>query len=272
MKSSTGARSRLEAEYSDPTALRVRIDTHRRFSEQPHDPQADVLAAINLTGTEYLADIGCGDARFLASLAAAGHQGPLVGVDISPAMVAAADIIPGVRGILADATRMPFDDNTFDVLTARHMLYHVPEPAAALAEFRRTTKPGGIVTVVVNRPQTCPRLRELILAHATTYGIDPADAPPYTVDADTLAPLMDQTFGTVQLLRRDNALVFDSPAPLIQFAEALFTFDGIAPDNPNRAAILNDLTADIEDWFTYHAGEAWRDPKGYLVATATIPD
>ncbi|WP_194818647.1 class I SAM-dependent methyltransferase [Nocardia sp. XZ_19_385] len=272
MKSSTGALSHLDAEYSDPTALQVRIDTHRRFSEKADDPQADVLAAINLTGTEYLADIGCGDARFLASLAAAGHQGPLVGVDTSATMVAAADVIPGVRGILADATRMPFDDNTFDVLTARHMLYHVPEPAAALAEFRRTTKPGGIVSVVVNRPKSCPRLRELITAHAATYGIDPADALPYTVNAETLPPLMNEAFGTATLLRRDNALVFDSPEPLIHFAASLFTFDGIAPDNPHRAAILTDLTADIEDWFTYHPGQAWRDPKGYLVATATIPD
>ncbi|MEV6279929.1 class I SAM-dependent methyltransferase [Nocardia sp. NPDC051832] len=272
MKSSTGALSQLDAEYSDPTALQVRIDIHRRYSEKPHDPQADVLAAINLTGAEYLADIGCGDARFLASLAAAGHQGPLVGVDTSAAMVGSADLIPGVRGILADATRMPFDDNTFDVLTARHMLYHVPEPVAALAEFRRTTKPGGTVSVVVNRPRTCPRLRELITAHAATYGIDRTDAPPYTVDADSLPPLMNEVFGTATLLRRDNALVFDSPGPLIQFAESLFTFDGIGPGNPHRSAILTDLTADIEDWFTYHPGQAWRDPKGYLVATATVPE
>ncbi|MEU8898750.1 class I SAM-dependent methyltransferase [Nocardia sp. NPDC048505] len=271
MKSPTGAFRHLDAEYSDPTALQVRIDTHRRYSEQPHDPQADVLAAIDLTGGEYLADIGCGDARFLAGLAAAGHHGPLIGVDTSAAMVAAADVIPGVRGILADATRMPFEDNTFDILTARHMLYHVPDPAAALHEFRRVTKPGGTVCVVVNYPETCPRIRELIIAHAATYGITRDDAPPYTVHAETLPPLLDAAFGTAHLLHRDNALVIDSPEPLIRFAEALFTFDGIAPDHPNRAAILTDLTADIEDWFKFHPGEAWRDPKGYLVATASVP-
>ncbi|MFC9894815.1 class I SAM-dependent methyltransferase [Nocardia sp. NPDC127579] len=270
MTSRTGI-SQLEAEYADPSALRVRIDTHRQFSERPDDPHADVLAALKLDGTEYLADIGCGDARFLADLAAAGHRGPLLGVDSAPAMVAAADSIPGVHGVRADAARMPFEDNTFDVLTARHMLYHVPEPATALAEFRRTTKPGGTITLVVNRPRTCPRIRELITAHAATYGIDPADAPPYTVDSDTLPPLLDELFGAARLLHRDNALVFESPDPLIRFAESVFTFDGIAPDHPHRAAVLTDLTADIEDWFRHHPGEAWRDPKGYLVATVTVP-
>ncbi|MEV0248466.1 class I SAM-dependent methyltransferase [Nocardia sp. NPDC050712] len=270
MKSHPGAPSQLDAEYADPTALRVRIETHRRFSEHPHDPQADVLAAIDLAGTEYLADIGCGDARFLASLAEAGHQGPLVGVDTAATMVAAAAIIPGVRGILADATRMPFEDNTFDILTARHMLYHVPEPAAALTEFRRTTKPGGTVVLVVNRPGNTPRIRELITAHAATYGIDPTTAPPYTVDSESLPPLLEAAFGTAQLLYRDNALVFETPEPLIRFAESLFTFDGITPGHPARPAILTDLTADIEDWFRYHPGEAWRDPKGYLVATSKV--
>ncbi|MFQ6397490.1 class I SAM-dependent methyltransferase [Nocardia sp. KC 131] len=261
---------RLEAEYADPTPLQVRIDTHRRHSEQPHDPGADVLAAIALTGTEHLADIGCGDARFLASLAARGHQGPLVGLDTSPAMVAAAAAIPGVQGVIAGAEHLPFDDNSFDVITARHMLYHVPDPMAALAEFRRTTKPGGAVAVVVNHPHTCPLTAELVAAHAASYGITTAEAFTATVDSETLPAMMTDVFGATRIHRSDNALIFDAAAPLIRFAEALFSFHGIAADHPQRQAILTDMSEDIEDWFAHHPGESWRDPKGYIVATAAI--
>ncbi|MEV0032235.1 class I SAM-dependent methyltransferase [Nocardia sp. NPDC050793] len=264
--------SRLDAEYADPTPLRVRIDTHERYSEEPHDPSADVLAALDLSGTEYLADVGCGDARFLAKLVALGHRGPLLGIDTSAAMVAAADSVPGVRGIRADARRIPFDDNSFDVLTARHMLYHVPDPATALREFRRTTKPGGTVAVVVNHAETCLHLGELVDAHAASYGIDLGETPFRSVDSETLPGLMSDVFGAVRVQRHDNALVFDTPAPLIRFAEAIFGPRGIPADHPDRDAVLADLSADVEDWFAHHPGRTWRDPKGYVIATAVVTD
>ncbi|WP_067846668.1 class I SAM-dependent methyltransferase [Nocardia lijiangensis] len=264
--------SRLDAEYADPAPLRVRIDTHARYSETTHDPGTDVLAALDLSGAEYLADVGCGDARFLARLMALGHRGPLVGIDTSAAMVAAAEAVPGVRGIRADARHIPFDDNTFDVLTARHMLYHVPDPQAALHEFRRTTKPGGTVAVVVNHAETCPHIGELVDAHAASYGIDLGEAPLRTVDSETLPGLMSDLFRAVRVQRRDNALVFDAPAPLIRFAEAIFGPRGIPADHPDRDAVLADLSADVEDWFAHHPGRTWRDPKGYVIATAIVTD
>ncbi|WP_433734227.1 class I SAM-dependent methyltransferase [Nocardia sp. CA-129566] len=259
---------RLDAEYADPTPLKVRIDTHQRYSERPDDPAAAVLAALALTGTEHLADIGCGDARFLAQLAASGHQGPLVGIDTSPAMVAAADAVPGVRGVFGSAERIPFDDNSFEVITARHMLYHVADPIAALREFRRTTKPGGSVSVVVNHPGTYPYTSELVAAHAATYGA--GSAVTMTVDSDTLPEMMTRVFGDVRMHRSDNALVFDTPEPLVRFAEALLTLYGVTPNHPRRQAILTDLREDVEDWFTHHPEHTWRDPKGYLVATAVV--
>ncbi|MFI7670195.1 class I SAM-dependent methyltransferase [Nocardia sp. NPDC049526] len=259
---------RLDAEYAEPTPLKVRIDTHERYSEFPDDPTANVLTALELTGTEHLADIGCGDARFLAHLADNGHRGPLVGIDTSPAMVAAANGVPGVRGVFGSADRIPFDDNSFDALTARHMLYHLANPLAALREFRRTTKPGGTVAVVVNHPGTYPYTTELVAAHAATYGLGVGEA--MTVDSDTLPELMSEVFGKVRIQRSDNALVFDTPDPLVRFAEALFTFYGVTPNHPRRRAILNDLREDVEDWFTHHPGKTWRDPKGYIVATAVV--
>ncbi|MBH0777839.1 class I SAM-dependent methyltransferase [Nocardia bovistercoris] len=260
--------TRLDAEYLDPTPLRVRIDTHRRYSENDHHPTEDVLDALALTGAEALADIGCGDARFLADLVAAGHRGPLVGVDTSPAMVAAARTVPGVAGVLADAERMPFEDGTFDALTARHMLYHVPDPQAALGEFRRTTKPGGAVAIVVNHPHTCPRTAELVAAHASSYGVRPDHSFRASVDSDTLPALMAEVFDSVEVHRSDNALVFESAAPLIRFAESLLGFHGVPADHPDRAAVLEDLRTDVTEWFDAHPGAVWRDPKGYIVAVA----
>lgn len=261
----------LDTEYADPTPLQVRIATHRDHSERADDPAAAVLAVLRPTGAEDLADIGCGDARFLAGLRAAGHSGRLVGVDAAPAMVAAANAVPGVTGVLGDIRGLPFGDGEFDVCTARHMLYHVPEPAAALAELRRVTRRGGTVAVAVNHARTCARARELVCAHARRHGLHPRSGMlNAAVNSDTVPDMMRDVFGDVTVVNHDNALVFDRPRPLIAFAEALFSFCGIAPDEPRRGAVLSDVAAEAERWFAEHPGTAWRDPKGYSVVAATV--
>ncbi|MCC3328286.1 class I SAM-dependent methyltransferase [Nocardia abscessus] len=262
----------LSSEYATTTPLQVRIDTHTHHSEHPDDPISAVLDALELTGTEALADIGCGDGRFLAQLAEHGHRGRLVGVDNSAAMVTTADARPGVSGVLGNAEQLPLTDGEFDRTTARHMLYHVPDPGQALRELRRITRPGGRVAVTVNHPGTCTRTRQLVLDHARRCGLNPAEELTNSVNSTTLAPMMRAVFPDTQIRRFDNALIFDTAAPLIRFAEALFSFCGVSHDSPHRAAILAAVTANIEEWFTNHRGEVWRDPKGYIVATAILSE
>uniref|UniRef100_UPI0037042802 class I SAM-dependent methyltransferase n=1 Tax=Vibrio cidicii TaxID=1763883 RepID=UPI0037042802 len=49
--------------------------------------------------------------------------------------------------VQADATALPFDDDTFDAVTISFGLRNIVDPRAALAEFYRVTKPGGRVVV-----------------------------------------------------------------------------------------------------------------------------
>jgi len=53
-------------------------------------------------------------------------------------------------------------DDAADLTLAMHMLYHVPEPSAAVRELRRITHPGGQVLVVLNGEDHLRELRELI--------------------------------------------------------------------------------------------------------------
>ncbi|WP_194814580.1 class I SAM-dependent methyltransferase [Nocardia sp. XZ_19_385] len=260
----------LSSEYASATPLQIRIDTHARHSEHPDDPASMVLDLLELTGAEELADIGCGDARFLAQLANGGHRGRLVGVDTSPAMVAAAAAIAGVDTRLADAEHLPFADGEFDLTTARHMLYHVPHPEAALREFQRITRPGGRVIVTVNHPGTCARTRELVTRHARPFGLAPVEEMANSVTSSTLPDMMDAVFGNAHVHRFDNALIFSSAPPLLRFAEALFSFCGVDTDTPHRAEIRAAVAADIDTWFAANPGQVWRDPKGYISVVATV--
>lgn len=49
----------------------------------------------------------------------------------------------------ASLTHLPFRDGSFDIVTAKHTLEHVPVPKLGLAELARVLKPGGVAFVIV---------------------------------------------------------------------------------------------------------------------------
>lgn len=87
-------------------------------------------------------DVGTGTALVLRALPTGGRR---VGIDLSPGMLArarAAD--PTLLLARADATRLPLPDGSVDVVTCVTVLHLLPDPAAALAEWRRVLRPGGV--------------------------------------------------------------------------------------------------------------------------------
>jgi SAM-dependent methyltransferase len=60
------------------------------------------------------------------------------------------------------ACALPFHDHALDYVIASHVLEHVANPVAALVEWYRVVRPGGIVYLIVpNRLATFDRSREL---------------------------------------------------------------------------------------------------------------
>ncbi|HWM03956.1 MAG TPA: methyltransferase domain-containing protein, partial [Actinophytocola sp.] len=94
-----------------------------------------------------LLDVACGRGAVL--LAAAAVAGSLAGVDISAGMIDLASTDLRAAGVddfrlrVMDAERLAFPDAAFDVLTAAFMLFFLPNPDRAAAEFRRVLRPGG---------------------------------------------------------------------------------------------------------------------------------
>ncbi|WP_053379405.1 class I SAM-dependent methyltransferase [Nitrospira moscoviensis] len=88
-----------------------------------------------------LLDVGCGAATYLARMRELGWD--VHGVDLSPDAARAAQNrygIPVKVGMLPEAR---FPDGMFSVVTMSHVIEHVPDPPAHLAECRRIMAPGG---------------------------------------------------------------------------------------------------------------------------------
>jgi len=261
----------VDRAYRDLTPLDVRIQTHRRYSEAAHDVEADVVTAAAITAEDTVLDVGPGTGTFLARLSSAGHAAPLAALDFSAESAATCARIPGVRAVRGDAQHLPFPDASFDVVTARHMLYHLDDPAEAVREARRVLREGGRFAAVVNREKPYLHMMALLREVLAAYGITPPPSSDERVHSGNLPALVAAGFApdTVQVLRRDNALLFPGPEPVVAYLASVLTLKGV-PDDPDlRQAITADLDKAARARFHTLPDGIWREPKGYVVVTAT---
>jgi SAM-dependent methyltransferase len=97
-----------------------------------------------------VADLGCGTGTLSLLLADEGHA--VDGVDFAPAMVARAVAKaagrPDVRFAVGDAAEPPLEPGAYDVVLCRHVLWALPDPAAALRRWIGLLAPGGWLVLV----------------------------------------------------------------------------------------------------------------------------
>ena len=103
---------------------------------------ANVLALCRRTSLQprTVVEIGCGDGALLHALAGHGLAERFDGFELSrpAAAIAAGRGIPGAGRIEAyDGERVPAEDGAYDMAVVSHVLEHVPEPDALLAEAAR---------------------------------------------------------------------------------------------------------------------------------------
>ncbi|MBI5878006.1 MAG: methyltransferase domain-containing protein [Chloroflexi bacterium] len=103
-----------------------------------------------LRGDEQILDIGCGDGKVTAQLAAQTPRGAVVGVDVSPDMIQFAQeayppaVRPNLRFMVCDASRLNFSA-AFDLVVSFSALHWVIDHRPVLAGIHRALKPGGRV-------------------------------------------------------------------------------------------------------------------------------
>jgi ubiquinone/menaquinone biosynthesis C-methylase UbiE len=93
-------------------------------------------------------ELGCGTGFFTLNLKLAGVIDEAHVTDLSPGMVEVAQrnarsLGFEVEGRVADAERLPYDDDSFDLVVGHAVLHHIPDVELALREVVRVLKPGG---------------------------------------------------------------------------------------------------------------------------------
>jgi SAM-dependent methyltransferase len=95
----------------------------------------DSLASLDLPGRTRVLDVGCGSGEFTRVLRG-DSDATVVGVDADRSLLSGVDADARALG---DATRLPFRDDSFDLVVCQALLVNLPDPAAAIAEFARVS-------------------------------------------------------------------------------------------------------------------------------------
>lgn len=131
-------------EYDDRPHHAIHTDEQRRAWHGLLDRKA---------GSEPLdvLDIGCGTGFLSLLLAELGHR--VTGIDISSEMLVraqqkATDANLSIEFRLGDAERLADPDDSYDLIVQRHVIWTLPSPAGAVAEWTRVLRPGGRLLLI----------------------------------------------------------------------------------------------------------------------------
>jgi len=113
------------------------------------------LSHVSINNTSAILDVGCGGGRTINKLASMAIAGIVHGIDYSEASVQASRktnrrLIDGGRIEIqqASVSKLPFEDNTLDLVTAIETHLFWPDLPSDMREIFRVLKPGSALLIV----------------------------------------------------------------------------------------------------------------------------
>ncbi|WP_101296642.1 class I SAM-dependent methyltransferase [Halegenticoccus soli] len=207
-------------EYDDPSRLDARVRLRERFGTRTRGWYEWVFDRFDLPERARVLEIGCGPGHLWRTNRDRIPPGwACVLTDFSTPMVAAArDALGGSRTFdfgVADAEAVPCDDGLFDAVVANHVLYHVPDLDAALAEFRRVLRPGGRLYASTAGADDLRELYDLLSPFA-----DAALEAPSGFTLEGGAERLRARFDAVATYRHTETLRISAADPLVDYVDS----------------------------------------------------
>lgn len=244
----------VQAQYHTSANLDARIRLHVRFSTNHYGWPRWVLDQIDAPPAARLLEVGCGPASLWAENAdSIPRDWQITLTDQSAGMITQAQrnlatTAHPFQFAQMDVQALDFAEDTFDVVIANHMLYHVPDLPQALREIRRVLKPGGRLYAATNGKAHMAELRALIQSFDPTLDYMATAAPPerfFSLENGTVH--LSPWFATVELRRYEDGLAVTDATALVDYVFSMMTFTGAQFSDPAvaRAAFMDYTTAQL---------------------------
>lgn len=210
-------------QYKTSANLTARINLHQRFSTNPYGWLKWVFDQLNLQPGLQVLEVGGGPGALWRTNLDRLPDGLRIGFsDFSPGMVAEANNALGADArftfVNADVQAIPFPTNSFDIVIANHMLYHVPSLALGVRELARVTRPGGRVYAATNGRNHMRDLQKLVSEFdASESGLVIPDQFAHAFGLENAPEILGQVWARVEVRQYDDALWVTEAQPLTDY-------------------------------------------------------
>ena len=215
-------------QYRDASNLDARVALHRRFGTNPNSWYSWIFDRLEtLPGQARVLELGCGPGHMWKEcIDRIPSSWSITLSDLSDGMVDAAwrNLVVAGRAFKyeqIDAQSIPYPDETFDIVIANFMLYHVPDRSKALQEIHRVLrspdpvsgKDGGHFVAATSSDK---HLNEL---NAWLKKASPDEYIPFnsSFSLDNGLEQLNPFFSTVEIERYDNNLRVTEIEPLMAY-------------------------------------------------------
>ncbi len=211
--------------YASDRNLRIHEETHARYCVPKIDFARWTLATVDWAGDEVILDVGAGRGSHYSRLIAEQPGVSYYALDLSPHLLSnhpcAVD-----RRALGDAMILPFADDSFDVVMANHVLYHLSDIDGCLSEIKRVLKPEGRVLAATDSLHSLPELQVLIRRAIVLLSKNGAQALPPALPCDAFAlengtRILARHFYAVVRHDLPCQLIFDDVEPAIEYLDSM---------------------------------------------------
>lgn len=190
--------------------------------------------AIGVDASTKLLDAGCGAGLAMERARARGAD--VSGLDASAGLLEIAkERMPLVDLRQGDIEELPYDDNTFDAVTAFNAVQFAEDPTAALAQLKRVCRPGGRVAVATWAPAEENDMKPILQALGTIL-----PEPPPGVDPPSPFALAQR--GDMEARMKDAGLAVGEPIEVptrFSYTDHETALRGMAATGPGRLAAAN---------------------------------
>lgn len=214
----------VERQYSTEEYLRIRQETHDKYTVPNLSYSEWALHLLPWKGDERVLDVGCGNGIYYTRLR---HQHPNIqyfGVDLFDQMIEAHP--SPVNLAQSDMMALPFPDHSFDVVMANHVLFLMEDVTTSIQELRRVLKPDGILMTTTNSSNNMPELQVLmrraivLLSRSGGNGNRPQVTLGDSFSLESGTRLLSRHFYAVVRHDLPSALVFQQTEPAMAYLES----------------------------------------------------
>jgi ubiquinone/menaquinone biosynthesis C-methylase UbiE/DNA-binding transcriptional MerR regulator len=243
-------------QYQNASNLRARIKIHELFSTNKYGWMEWYFDQMLIPEDSRILEVGCGDANFwLKNIDRIPSGWDITLTDFSQGMIKDAkknlgNVSHRFKFKTADVQSIPFSDETFDVVLANHMLYHVPDIEKAFTEIYRVLKPSGHFFASTVGKNHMAEMRDIL------SGFDSDIITTKSWDATEKFQLengmgqITEWFKNAELKRYNDSLLLTDTAPLVDY---IFSMPGNAKEELTREK-LEQLYKFIENEINKNSG------------------